>query len=1090
MGQRILLLLTTLTALFVTPAVLALGLGEVSLQSGLNQPLKAQIQLLQVRDLSKNEILVGLGSAEDFSRIGVDRPYFLTDLKFEVDLENPTGPVINVSSRKAVREPYLNFIVQAQWPSGKLLREYTLLLDLPVFSDSSASSVQGTQTVTSFSGAPAQQPSYQPPPVQKQTETSGSRYNPRSSYAPEGSFNEQRPSSGTSSSSQASSAPPPRLAGADEYDVKGGDTLWEIAAAVRPDRGVSIQQTMLAIQRMNPEAFINNNINLLKKGQILRIPDRDDIAQMSQQAAVREVAVQNNAWSGGSDSYAASEAQLEGSRSYSSRETETTTREGRLKLASPEDARDAREGRGSGSGESSEAVLENELAVTLEELDKTERDNSELRSKISSLEEQIETQERLVEITSEELRQAELAMEKTAQEEGAAEEATTETPTETPSETVTGETPAETGEQPAEETKPEPAPEREVPKVVQPIYEKTIIDHILDNIIYIGIGLLAIVVVVAGILIVRNRANDGFDEEDFLTETSYDKPKSDFDVDAALAEDAENLGDFDESLEQDEAPEEEEHISEAQTEDVVAEADIYIAYGKYDQAEEILLKSLQKDPGNKDARLKLVEVYAALQDGDKFDEHFAILHEIGDEDVIGRAEQLRSGIAGLDVFDPHARGHDDTTQIHAKRPREEAESADDDAMDFSLDLDTEDTHSRGDDDFSLDLDMGDSSDGEKDEFSLEMDADKGGDLDFDLGDFDADIQDDDTVKADADDDFNLDLDDSSTDDGSFDFDLGDSTDDQDGDDDLAIDLDSGEDLDGSFDLEEANESALIEDNLEEDVEPLEFDLSSGDTEVGSTPAVSDDDLSDLDFELDSDDNAGADLEEDTAVADDEDFDLELSDEAIEDLDDMPDLSLDDVSDDDLDPIMGTGSEDLTLISPAVTDADLADSARDDELSVDGDLDLSALDQELDALTGTRGGSDFDEIDNDLDMADEPEPARPRSMQEPVIDFDGLDEDDSGVETEMGEDTMFDQAVNEVPPSDMQFDLPEIDPEMDDDTDLGFLSDSDETATKLDLARAYIDMGDAEGAKDIINEIMKEGNEQQRQEAQTLLKKLS
>lgn len=91
---------------------------------------------------------------------------------------------------------------------------------------------------------------------------------------------------------------------------------------------------------------------------------------------------------------------------------------------------------------------------------------------------------------------------------------------------------------------------------------------------------------------------------------------------------------------------------------------------------------------------------------------------------------------------------------------------------------------------------------------------------------------------------------------------------------------------------------------------------------------------------------------------------------------------------------------------------------------------------------------------------------------------------------MGEDTMFDQAVNEVPPSDMQFDLPEIDPEMDDDTDLGFLSDSDETATKLDLARAYIDMGDAEGAKDIINEIMKEGNEQQRQEAQTLLKKLS
>lgn len=1089
MGQRLLLLFTTLTALFAVSLVHALGLGEVSLQSNLNQPLKAEIKLLQVRDLTKNEILVGLGSPEDFERIGVDRPYFLTDLKFEVDLDSVTGPVIRVTSRKPVREPFLNFIVQAQWPSGKLLREYTLLLDLPVFSDSSAAPVQGVQSVNSFSGAPQEQTYQAPTPAAKSTD--GSRYNPRSSYTPEGTSNSQRPSSSSSRPSTASSAPP-RLAGADEYSVAAGDTLWEISAAVRPDRGVSIQQTMLAIQRLNPDAFINNNINLLKKGQILRIPDRADIAQTSRQAAVQEVAIQNSAWSGG-NSYS-SDVQLEGSSTYSSRNTASTSREGRLKLASPDDVQDAYEGRGSGSGESSKAAMENELAITLEQLDKTERENTDLRSKIASLEEQIDTAERLVEVSSEEMRALELSTKLNAEQNEAAEnEEGTESESAVDEELSAGEEQVvgeETAETEAEPVEPKPVEQVTPPSknVVQPVYEKTIVDHILDNIIYIGIGLL--VIVIAGFLFIRSKANDGFDEDDFMSDSKFEEPSSDFDVESALAEE-EKLDIFEETTDVEDIAEEEEHISEAQTEDVVAEADIYIAYGKYDQAEEILLKSLESEPGNKDARLKLVEVYASLQDGDKFDEQFAILHQIGDEDTIGRAEQLRSSIAGLDVFDAQAGIEDDTTIIHRKP---ESDSLNDDSMDFSLDLDGDDAADSAslDDDFSLDL----------------GDTDTGGDLEFDLGGFDGD----DTAAAADDEDFSLDLSDdlTSADDSGLDFDLGDT------DDELAIDLDSGEDLDASLGLE--TDSDLFEDNLEEDVEPIEFDLGAGDTEVGSTPTVSDDDMSELEFELDSGDEQ-ADLDGDfdldlasTEIAEEseEDFDLELSDESIEDFDDVPDLSLDDVSDDDLEPIVGTGSEDLTLISPAITDVDLAER---DELSLDGDLDLSALDQELDALTGSGDSSELDDLEINLEPAPEvraPErftmvedtPEDAPSMEEPVVDFEGFDELDETpvagdgspqkVETDMGEDTMFDQAVNEVPPqSDIDFDLPEIDPEaVDDDTDLGFLSDSDETATKLDLARAYIDMGDAEGAKDIIGEIMKEGNEQQRKEAQSLLQKLS
>jgi pilus assembly protein FimV len=115
----------------------ALGLGEVTLQSALNQPLVAEIELLEVRDLGSSEVLPSLASAEAFSKAGVDRQYFLTDLKF-TSLVKPNGKsVIRVTSTKPMREPYLNFLVEVLWPNGRLLREYTLLLDPPLYTPQS-----------------------------------------------------------------------------------------------------------------------------------------------------------------------------------------------------------------------------------------------------------------------------------------------------------------------------------------------------------------------------------------------------------------------------------------------------------------------------------------------------------------------------------------------------------------------------------------------------------------------------------------------------------------------------------------------------------------------------------------------------------------------------------------------------------------------------------------------------------------------------------------------------------------------------------------------------------------------------------------
>src|SRR5690606_253214 len=106
--------------------------------------------------LSVDQIIVALASPADFERNGIDRLYFLTEFEFEVMLNHSGGPAVRITSRTPVREPFVNFLVEAKWPTGRLLREYTLLMDLPTFSEASASSAVKAATARSApSVAPA-----------------------------------------------------------------------------------------------------------------------------------------------------------------------------------------------------------------------------------------------------------------------------------------------------------------------------------------------------------------------------------------------------------------------------------------------------------------------------------------------------------------------------------------------------------------------------------------------------------------------------------------------------------------------------------------------------------------------------------------------------------------------------------------------------------------------------------------------------------------------------------------------------------------------------------------------------------------------
>ncbi|MEC8428734.1 MAG: FimV/HubP family polar landmark protein, partial [Pseudomonadota bacterium] len=361
----------------------ALGLGEIKLNSNLNEPLDAEIKLLQTRDLDEGEILVALAGKEDFQNAGVDRTFFLNDLKFKVHLKGTSGSVIRVTSSKPVREPYLNFLLQTQWPNGRILREYTLLMDLPVFSQETAKPVIRTQATT---------PKPVAQPQKKQPE-------PRQTIA-----KPQAPAK----QSQASTKPQSSSAASTYGPVQSSDTLWEIALKVRPDRSVSVHKTMLAIQRLNPEAFINGNINLLRKGQVLRVPDSQEINELSRQEAVSQVAVQNRAWNDTRSS--ASGPQLDASTRFDADRPKASKVEGRLTLAAAEKVDTARTGQMGGSGTDADTEsLQNELAISLEELDKSKRENAELNDRIRELEDQIGTMERLIEVSNQELRALQLA---------------------------------------------------------------------------------------------------------------------------------------------------------------------------------------------------------------------------------------------------------------------------------------------------------------------------------------------------------------------------------------------------------------------------------------------------------------------------------------------------------------------------------------------------------------------------------------------------------------------------------------------------------------------------------------------------------
>lgn len=646
----------------------ALGLGEVTLKSALNQPLVAEIELLDAKTLAPGEVVPVLASAEDFNRAGVDRQYFLTDLTFTPVLRPDGKSVIRVSSTKPVREPYLNFLIEVLWPSGRLLREYTLLLDPPLYSPEIAASVAPQLPITA--------------PVS------------RAVVAP-------RPAT---PSAPASSGLPAQQG--EEYKVTPNDTLWEIAERTR--QGGTVHQTMLAIQDLNPDAFIGGNINRMKNGQVLRLPNAEQIGSRSQAEAIQQVAQQNARWRQAAGSTTAGARQLDATQRGSAGAAPSRSEQGdNLRLVAPETGKS---GSDAGTGNDASA-LRDKLSVTEESLDSSRRENLDLKDRLNDLQSQLDKLQRLMQLKDDQLAKLQAQLATGAEPEAGAEAPVNPSADELDSNTavtpeaITPETNAETEaddsapQAPQNEAAAPQKPAAQPPAVAAPAAPAAdapapegdgYIDELLGNPVLLGVlGGSALLLLLVGLMALsrRNAMKEAELQESLLADDAPDAfyvAQQDLD-----SSDVESVG---RGTEQDADRHSADSLAAASS-DPLAEADIYIAYGRFNQAADLLQNALNDEPQRSDLRLKLMEVYAELGDRDGFARQEAELRDIGGSTAAIEQTKARypamvtaAGVgavaasASTDDFDSFSL---DDLELEESVPA--AEQRSDDSFDLSLD---------------------------------------------------------------------------------------------------------------------------------------------------------------------------------------------------------------------------------------------------------------------------------------------------------------------------------------------------------------------------------------------------------------------
>lgn len=976
----------------------ALGVGDYELKSYLNQPFKMDVELTDIGDLSAEEVLVTLAPQQEFDAAGIERVYFLTDLNFEVEVNADGNGVLHITSVQPVREPYLNFLIEFLWPTGRLLREYTVLLDPP-----------------SYEGAETEQP--QAPAQQAPAAVSSSPATSPAPIAPA-----QAPVSSEPRAVAQGSSQPIEVLDRQEYVVQSQDTMWRIALNNRPAQSISVQQMLVAIQTLNDDAFIDGNVNLVREGTVLRLPTEEEVRRISTREALTEIADQNREWRAklearGIKVPAPSRPQVDATRRTPSRnDSQVVPDEGQVTLVAPE----AGEGKGSASGSQGNGsgadsrALQNELAISDERVDQLQRQNDELSSRMNDLSQQVNTSEQLLQLRNDQIAQLQKQLRQLQEEKGvtptdpvvvepvapasgieptasevadpelASEGTATDEMTESDplasaddttelsageegmSDAAEGEVVAGEAADEAADVEPavKPAPVVAPAPVVPPAPEPSFIEQNLMMII--GLAVVVIAALFGGLFIASRRRRQA--EESFDADVDYEEYGDDDDFLAGGSDDsvADAFADEDQDIE---APAD-------VGQDALEEVDVYTAYGRHAEAVTFLKNEIKKAPERSDLKVRLLEVLVEMRDTATFERESAAF--AGNAEVAARLPDMRAQLGlGEEEGEPSL----DDLELDLAADFEKKRPSHDDPIEYEAP--TLDADDDGDDTLILG--------GDDEGFELDLESDNTG------------------TSASAEEEFSLDDDSSDT---------------------LSLDA-----LDDELSLELDDEPSVDPARQKE----LDDALNVAPSLNLSEPAGPDDEL--IDFgDLDVAD-ASDEFTEAAETPSSEEIDLSLDDLEL-------DIGLDD--------------------QPATSSNDLELELDDGDLSLDDELSLDAGDDEL--------SLSLDEAEAALDESFTDD--APTAVGMPALD----DSPAATVQRESLDDLNLDA------PTDVHSAVSASDDNLSlgDEDDFEFLGDTDENATKLDLAKAYIDMGDAEGARDILNEVLAEGNDVQQAEAKDLL----
>lgn len=1051
----------TLTMLLCSMAtqLYALGLGTVTVESSLNQPLRLRIELIQLGDTRLQDIRVSMASTADFERLNVQRESFLSGIRFSVE-STANGNVVILTSSQIVREPYLSFILDTRWPNGRLLSEHTVLLDLPVFNDRQ-SVAEVRQPISPLLQAPtAAQPASAEPFVEVATTpvaVTPSSTNSAANLQPEVITAEPEPTvveeqvivanepieqvveetvAGVAEeelvaevaevaeeeageeelvaeepvAEEVAQAEPeveeaieaaeepqvPEVVEPGTIETDGSDTLSGIAMQVRPDNSVSMQQTMLAIQQVNPDAFAAGNINQLRSGQVLRIPSLAEIQAIDPRDAADEVTRQNTDFAEVDVQPLAAPTSVEPSQDDQP--------QGQLSVVSSDNAIDASGGSAELADAESEALdqriveLEAQLAQRQEEADRARVEREELDSRMAELEAQITAAQEIIRLQDIQLAQLQESLAAAA----------------------------------AEAAQPIDSPSSFFDDVSR---------ILTGNSIFMTSGVALAILLLVVLMLRRNRASkieEGDIEE--LVEQELDAAAAEIDEeDAVEVEAATEFQDYDSTdldheldeiigLSDDDdgtdEVEEKQELEESQEQlDVLSIVEQLVSEQQYRRGLSMLNTSLQEQGENEAVRAKIEEIESLLEAEDakqQIDDEMAEAQEA--QEVEDRESETKSFLDDLGIdLDSFDYEDDNDEAVAESQPEEAAEveepvadSTDSEDVDLMFDL------GGGEDDQDDEIDDGSSAEEEKGsaaetfEFdiddgagTLEIEQEEPEALDIDTLEFDADAAEE--VRADV------------------------TTDDEE------VDLESF-----SFDADAAanlTQAAEVEQDAVEEEGPnaIEFSFDKADLEdsTETSEPASNDEVETFDFDLDEE--AGDTVLEKPAADGDvaavEDFDFDLDEFEI-------------------DP----STADAT---PAAVTEVTSDTLDEDFFDLDAEVDKQ------DSVAATENDTNEnlsidDDAEIEFDIDDEP--------ADVIVDSAESSEDEL-----LEEDNLDFLSDNEI----------EIE-SVDDIEEVDMLSDADETATKLELAYAYQKMGDADGAKEILQEVIREGSDEQIAEATKLL----